>query len=151
MLRGDAYGRKVGHSLKRAARIASRIAKTWQQYYEDRGYGLWGFSPSPTARTLAEALLNSNLRRSERVEIVDWGADMDEIRSILLSWVSMSSVLTYRERLLPSRALLICSGKKVVFCLLEMPAFTLAICAPFLGAELDKEFAPSSPTEFFIC
>jgi len=129
----------------------ARIAKTWQQYCEDRGYGLWGFSPSPTARTLAEALLNSNLRRSERVEIVDWGADMDEIRSILLSWVSMSSVLTYRERLLPSRALLISSGKKVVFRLLEVPAFTLAICAPFLGAELDKEFAPSSPTEFFIC
>lgn len=51
----------------------ARIAKTWQQYYEDRGYGLWGFSPSPTARTLAEALLNGNLRRSERVEIVDWG------------------------------------------------------------------------------
>jgi len=79
------------------------------------------------------------------------GADMDEIRSILLSWVSMSSVLTYRERLLPSRALLISSGKKVVFRLLEVPAFTLAICAPFLGAELDKEFAPSSPIEFFIC
>src|SRR5215831_13964352 len=51
----------------------ARIAKTWQHYYEDRGYGLWGFSPSPTARTLAEALLNGNLRRSERVEIVDWG------------------------------------------------------------------------------
>jgi len=48
-------------------------AKTWQRYYEDRGYGLWGFSPSPTARTLAEALLNCSLRRSERVEIVDWG------------------------------------------------------------------------------
>ena len=51
----------------------ARIAKTWQQYYEHRGYGLWGFSPSPTARTLAEALLNGNLPRSERVEIVDWG------------------------------------------------------------------------------
>jgi SAM-dependent methyltransferase len=51
----------------------SRIARTWQQYYADRGYGLWGFSPSPAARTLAEALLNGNLRRSERVEIVDWG------------------------------------------------------------------------------
>jgi len=51
----------------------SRIAKTWQQYYEDRGYGLWGFSPSPAARTLAEALLRGNLQRSERVEIVDWG------------------------------------------------------------------------------
>jgi hypothetical protein len=76
---------------------------------------------------------------------------MDEIRSILLSWVSMSSVLTYRERLLPWRALLISSGKKVVFRLLEVPAFTLAICAPFFGAELGKEFAPSSPTEFFIC
>ena len=51
----------------------SRIARTWQQYYEDRGYGLWGFSPSPTARTLAEALLKGNRRRSERVEIIDWG------------------------------------------------------------------------------
>jgi SAM-dependent methyltransferase len=51
----------------------TRIAKTWQQFYEDRGYGLWGFSPSPTARILARAILDSNPRRSERVEIVDWG------------------------------------------------------------------------------
>jgi SAM-dependent methyltransferase len=50
-----------------------RIARTWQQYYEDRGYGLWGLSPSPAARILAEAILNGNSRRSERVEIVDWG------------------------------------------------------------------------------
>jgi hypothetical protein len=27
-----------------------RIAETWQQYYETRGYDLWGFSPSPAAR-----------------------------------------------------------------------------------------------------
>jgi SAM-dependent methyltransferase len=32
-----------------------------------------GFSPSPTARILAQAILGSNLRRSERIEIVDWG------------------------------------------------------------------------------
>jgi SAM-dependent methyltransferase len=51
----------------------ARIAKTWQHYYEDRGYQLWGFSPSPTARILAQAILDSNPRRSERVEIVDWG------------------------------------------------------------------------------
>jgi SAM-dependent methyltransferase len=51
----------------------TRIAKTWQQYYEDRGYELWGFSPSPTARILAQTILNSNPRRSERIEIVDWG------------------------------------------------------------------------------
>ena len=51
----------------------ARIAKTWQQYYEDRGYDLWGFSPSPTARILAQAILDSNPRRSERIEIVDWG------------------------------------------------------------------------------
>jgi SAM-dependent methyltransferase len=51
----------------------ARIAKTWQQYYEDRGYELWGFSPSPTARILAQAILDSNPRRSERIEIVDWG------------------------------------------------------------------------------
>jgi len=51
----------------------ARIAGTWQRYYEDRGYGLWGFSPSPTARILAEAILNGYSRRSERVEIVDWG------------------------------------------------------------------------------
>ena len=36
------------------------IAKTWQQYYEDRGYGLWGFSPSPTAKILSKAILDSN-------------------------------------------------------------------------------------------
>jgi SAM-dependent methyltransferase len=49
------------------------IAKTWQQYYEDCGYGLWGFSPSPTAKILANTILDSNPRRSERIEIVDWG------------------------------------------------------------------------------
>jgi SAM-dependent methyltransferase len=51
----------------------ARIAKTWQQYYDDRGYELWGFSPSPTARILAQAILDSNPGRSERIEIVDWG------------------------------------------------------------------------------
>jgi SAM-dependent methyltransferase len=51
----------------------ARIAKTWQQYYEDCGYELWGFSPSPTARILAQAILDSNPRRSERIEVVDWG------------------------------------------------------------------------------
>jgi SAM-dependent methyltransferase len=51
----------------------TRIAKTWQQYYEHRGYGLWGFSPSPAAITLAKAILDGNPRRSQRVEIVDWG------------------------------------------------------------------------------
>jgi SAM-dependent methyltransferase len=54
-------------------RDGTRIAKTWQQYYENLGYGLWGFSPSPTARMLAKAILDGNPRRSERVEIVDWG------------------------------------------------------------------------------
>ena len=51
----------------------ARIARTWQQYYEDRGYELWGFSPSPAARLLAQAILDSTPRRSERIEIVDWG------------------------------------------------------------------------------
>jgi SAM-dependent methyltransferase len=51
----------------------TRIAKTWQQYYENRGYSLWGFSPSPTARILSKAILDGNPPRSERVEIVDWG------------------------------------------------------------------------------
>jgi SAM-dependent methyltransferase len=51
----------------------TRATRTWQQYYEDRGYELWGFSPSPTAKVLAEEILASNPRRSERIEIVDWG------------------------------------------------------------------------------
>jgi hypothetical protein len=51
----------------------ARIAKKWEQYYQERGYELWGFSPSPTARILAQAILDSNPRRSERIEIVDWG------------------------------------------------------------------------------
>jgi SAM-dependent methyltransferase len=51
----------------------TRIAKTWQQYYEDCGYGLWGFSPSPTARMLVKVLLDSGPKRSERIEVVDWG------------------------------------------------------------------------------
>jgi SAM-dependent methyltransferase len=57
--------------LRRSDR--TKIVKTWQQYYEDGGYGLWGFSPSPTAKILAQAILDGNPRRSERVEIVDWG------------------------------------------------------------------------------
>jgi SAM-dependent methyltransferase len=51
----------------------TRIANTWQHYYEDCGYDLWGFSPSPTAKLLAKAILDSGPRRSERIEIVDWG------------------------------------------------------------------------------
>ena len=51
----------------------ARIARTWEQYYQERGYELWGFSPSPAARILAQAILDSNPRRSERIEIVDWG------------------------------------------------------------------------------
>ena len=51
----------------------ARIVRTWQHYYEERGYGLWGFSPSPAARILADAILNDSSRRSECVEIVDWG------------------------------------------------------------------------------
>jgi SAM-dependent methyltransferase len=51
----------------------TRIAETWQRYYEDHGYGLWGFSPSPTARILADAIIHDNPGRSERIEVVDWG------------------------------------------------------------------------------
>src|SRR5215468_3616007 len=68
--------RLIDHATRRdelRALDQTRIARTWQQYYEDRGHGLWGFSPSPTAKILSKAILNGNLRRSERVEIVDWG------------------------------------------------------------------------------
>src|SRR5215468_4086219 len=68
--------RLIDHATRRdelRALDQTRIARTWQQYYEDRGHGLWGFSPSPTARILAQAILDSNPRRSERIEIVDWG------------------------------------------------------------------------------
>ena len=57
----------------RRALDQARITRTWDQYYQERGYELWGFSPSPTARILAQAILDSNPRRSERIEIVDWG------------------------------------------------------------------------------
>jgi SAM-dependent methyltransferase len=66
----------IDHSVRSGELYAldrTRVAKTWQQYYEDRGYELWGFSPSPTAKILAETILASNPRRSERVEILDWG------------------------------------------------------------------------------
>ena len=76
----------------------ARIARTWQQYYEDRGYDLWGFSPSPTARILAQAILDSIPRRSERIEIVDWGAGTGEIRFTFSNSVSTSSELTSREK-----------------------------------------------------
>jgi len=78
------------------------IAKTWQQYYEDRGYGLWGFSPSPTAKILSKAILDSNPRRSERVEIVDWGCGYGRDSLYFLDLLaSMLSELTYRKRRLP--------------------------------------------------
>jgi SAM-dependent methyltransferase len=57
----------------RRALDKARIARTWQQYYKERSYELWGFSPSPAARILARAILDSNPARSERIEIVDWG------------------------------------------------------------------------------
>lgn len=57
----------------RGALEKTTIAETWQQYYETRGYELWGFSPSPTAKILAQAILASGPRRSERVEVIDWG------------------------------------------------------------------------------
>jgi SAM-dependent methyltransferase len=58
---------------KPCVRDKTRIVRTWQQNYASLGYGLWGFSPSPTARKLAEAILDGNPGRSERIEIVDWG------------------------------------------------------------------------------
>ena len=42
----------------------ARIVKTWQQYYEDLAYDLWGFSPSPTARILAQAIATRRTRRA---------------------------------------------------------------------------------------
>ena len=63
-----AAGRTDSHVPEHA-----RIAETWQRYYEVHGYGLWGFSPSPAARILAEEILRSNPGRSERIEVVDWG------------------------------------------------------------------------------
>jgi SAM-dependent methyltransferase len=51
----------------------TRITETWQEYHETRGYELWGFSPSPTAKILAQTILASGPRRSERVEVIDWG------------------------------------------------------------------------------
>ena len=67
------FTNRVTRSDEMRALDKARVAKTWQQYYEDRGYELWGFSPSPAARLLAKSILDSNPRRSERVEIVDWG------------------------------------------------------------------------------
>src|SRR6516162_10015133 len=72
----------------------AKIAKTWQQYYEDRGYELWGFSPSPTARILAQAILDSKPRKSERIEIVDWGCGYGRDSLTFLDSVLTSSELT---------------------------------------------------------
>ena len=43
------------------------IAKTWQQYYEDQGYNLWGFSPSSRRHEYS-------LRRSWTAIPEDWNA-----------------------------------------------------------------------------
>jgi SAM-dependent methyltransferase len=67
-LHSGAVGRSEPHAPGH-----TRIAETWQRYYEDHGYGLWGFSPSPTAKILADAVLSDNPGRSERIEVVDWG------------------------------------------------------------------------------
>ena len=93
----------------------ARIAETWQQYYEDRGYDLWGFSPSPKARILAQAILDSNLRRSERIEIVDWGCGYGRDSLYFLSSVSTSSGLMSRKRLLPWHAAPISNAKQAAY------------------------------------
>jgi hypothetical protein len=129
----------------------ARVAKTWQQYYEDRGYELWGFSPSPTARILAQAILDSNARRSERIEIVDWGAGTGEIRCISSNSVSTSSELTSRKRLSPWHAAPISNVRQAAYHCWAALVFMLAICIRSSSAEQDKECMPSSLTESSIC
>ena len=129
----------------------ARIANTWQQYYEERGYDLWGFSPSPTARILSQAILDSNPRRSERIEIVDWGAGMGEIRFIFSNSVSTSSESTSRKRLLLWHAAPISNVRLPACHCRAAPVFMLAICIQFSSAEQDKECVPSSLTESSIC
>jgi SAM-dependent methyltransferase len=51
----------------------TRIVRTWERNYQELGYRLWGFAPSRAARKLAATILDGNPRRSERVEILDWG------------------------------------------------------------------------------
>jgi SAM-dependent methyltransferase len=129
----------------------ARIAKTWQQYYEDRGYDLWGFSPSPTARILAQAILNSNPRRSERVEIVDWGCGYgrDSLYFLELGFdvigidVSEKAVALARDAYKQRQAAACHCWAALVF--------MLAICTRFSSAEQDKECVPSSLTESSIC
>ena len=129
----------------------ARIVKTWQQYYEDLAYDLWGFSPSPTARVLAQAILDSNPRRSERIEIVDWGCGYGRDSLYFLSSVSTSSGLMSRKRLLPWHAAPISNVRQAAYHCWAAPVFTPAICPRFSSAEPDKECVPSSPTESSIC
>ena len=129
----------------------ARIAKTWHQFYEDRGYELWGFSPSPTARILAKAILDSNPRRSERIEIVDWGCGYgrDSLYFLELGFdvigidVSEKAVALARGAYKQRQASGIPRWAALVF--------IRAICTPFSSAEQDKGCMPFSLTESSTC
>ena len=128
----------------------ARIANTWQHYYEDRGYQLWGFSPSPTARLLAQAVLDSNPRRSERVEIVDWGCGYGRDSLYLLELGFDIIGIDVSERLLLWHAPPTSNVRQAVYPCWAAPVFMPAICTQFSSAEQSNECMPFSLTESSI-
>jgi hypothetical protein len=129
----------------------ARIATTWEQYYQERGYELWGFSPSPTARILAQVILDSNPGRSERIEVVDWGCGYgrDSLYFLELGFdvigidVSEKAVALARSAYKQRQA----SGIP----LLGSASFHAGDLDSVSSAEQDKECVPSSRTESSIC
>jgi SAM-dependent methyltransferase len=142
-----------GVALRNAFRAMdkARIAKTWQQYYEDRGYDLWGFSPSPTARILARAILDSNPRRSERIEIVDWGCGYgrDSLYFLELGFDVMGIDVSEKAVALARGAYKQRQASGIP--LLGSASFHAGDLHSVSSAEQDKKCTPSSLTESSIC
>jgi len=130
----------------------AQIVETWQRYYEAHGYGLWGFSPSPAARILAARFCAVILAGLSALKSSTGDVDMDEILSTSSNLASMSSGLTYRTKLSPSRVLPIRGAKRPVSHFLEAPVSMSAISTAFSRAGPGRKFGPflqqsSTPAE----
>src|SRR6516164_675733 len=86
-----------------------------------------------------------NPRRSERIEIVDWGCGYGRDSLYFLDSGSTSSELTSRKRLLPWHAAPISNVRQAVYHYWAALVFMLTICAQISSPERDNECGESPP------